>query len=331
MSDVAPGAPAQRPASRATSLRQDTPRQRGRRKTLAQRLNPWIRSLHLYCGVALVPFVLLYGVSAFLMNHPGLYRDIQQTPLSSEALQRAALGPVDAQALAVATVAEMNRVSSGRHEFTLVDPQALEGAPLSLLLDSRGADMRQRYMVDLSHGEGRRIAMQENAAGNASARPARMPLAGQTLTLPDTSPLAVPLVSQQARLREAIGASERQPLNGKGTLDFTLEDGSGQRFTAQLDLYSGKLKGQPVGQVQPGAGLGETLTHLHKQHGYKSSVLEWLWAVVVDVMACVMVLWGLTGLWMWWQMKRRRPLGGLLMAAGIGLSTALGLGLHAGM
>src|SRR5687767_5465961 len=53
----------------------------------------WLRRLHLWSGIALVPFVLVYGISAFLFNHAG-------APAAPERTLPPVPVPVDAAALA---------------------------------------------------------------------------------------------------------------------------------------------------------------------------------------------------------------------------------------
>ena len=58
------------------------------------------------------------------------------------------------------------------------------------------------------------------------------------------------------------------------------------------------------------------LTGLHLASGYPSHLgARWLWAVAVDIMAAAMVVWGCSGLLMWWQMKSLRRWGAVALAA----------------
>lgn len=67
------------------------------------------------------------------------------------------------------------------------------------------------------------------------------------------------------------------------------------------------------------------LTGLHLAFGYPSTFdARWYWAVFVDAMAAAMVLWGLSGLAMWWQMRSQRRWG--LAALLVSIATATGLG-----
>ncbi len=62
------------------------------------------------------------------------------------------------------------------------------------------------------------------------------------------------------------------------------------------------------------------LEMLHRRKGFQHPYLaNDLWAVVVDVVIVAILLWAVTGLWMWWQMSRTRKLGAACMAAGLAL------------
>ena len=63
---------------------------------------------------------------------------------------------------------------------------------------------------------------------------------------------------------------------------------------------------------------------MHTTHGQPP---HWngrmIWSVFADVMAAAMVLWGLSGVVMWWQVKRTRLLGGLVLLASLGTGIAV--------
>lgn len=62
------------------------------------------------------------------------------------------------------------------------------------------------------------------------------------------------------------------------------------------------------------------LERMHRKRGYAQDYLaDDLWAATVDLTIAAIVLWGLTGLWMWWELKAARALGAICAAAGIGL------------
>ena len=70
------------------------------------------------------------------------------------------------------------------------------------------------------------------------------------------------------------------------------------------------------------------LLRLHKSAGYPREAGSRMgWAVIVDLIAGLMIFWGLSGIVMWWQMRPFRRTGLILVVAGIALSAVLGYGM----
>jgi hypothetical protein len=60
------------------------------------------------------------------------------------------------------------------------------------------------------------------------------------------------------------------------------------------------------------------LERFHRRRGYSTGyALDTVWAVSVDAVIAAMVVWVLSGLWMWWEMKSTRPLGAVAMLGGM--------------
>jgi hypothetical protein len=58
---------------------------------------------------------------------------------------------------------------------------------------------------------------------------------------------------------------------------------------------------------------------------------RWLWAILVDLMGAALMFWGLTGLLMWWQIKKLRRVGGAVILAGVGSIALLAWSLYASL
>jgi hypothetical protein len=59
------------------------------------------------------------------------------------------------------------------------------------------------------------------------------------------------------------------------------------------------------------------LERFHRRRGYQQdSLIDDVWAVSVDLVIAAMVVWALSGLWMWWEMKAARNWGALAAAGG---------------
>jgi hypothetical protein len=68
------------------------------------------------------------------------------------------------------------------------------------------------------------------------------------------------------------------------------------------------------------------LLRLHTAHTYPNEYNpRWFWAIIVDVMAFVMVFWGISGIVMWWQIKSTRLAGSIAGAVSLVAAVALGV------
>jgi hypothetical protein len=62
------------------------------------------------------------------------------------------------------------------------------------------------------------------------------------------------------------------------------------------------------------------LERMHRRRGFQSEFfLTDAWGLTVDLAITAMILWVLTGLWMWWELKTTRALGALFLAIGAAL------------
>jgi hypothetical protein len=62
------------------------------------------------------------------------------------------------------------------------------------------------------------------------------------------------------------------------------------------------------------------LERVHRRRGYATGyLLDTVWAISVDLALAAMMVWVLSGLWMWWEMKVTRRVGGLALLGSVGL------------
>lgn len=112
-------------------------------------------------------------------------------------------------------------------------------------------------------------------------------------------------------------------------LSFLME-GGGERWVVNYLLQSGTVTGRPADAATAGElSARRFLLGLHVAHGYPSTFnARWVWAVIVDVMSVIMVFWGVSGIVMWWQIKKTRRLGTIVMAVSIIAAAFVGVGMH---
>ena len=89
----------------------------------------------------------------------------------------------------------------------------------------------------------------------------------------------------------------------------------------RLSYYPGEGKAVIENQV---ANAANTLTRMHIRHGFEQNYWSAkLWGLGVEVTALSMLLWILSGAWLWWTIKPARMLGGLFALGGLGLFSLL--------
>ncbi len=106
-------------------------------------------------------------------------------------------------------------------------------------------------------------------------------------------------------------------------------------FSVRGDWESGKLtilRNRPIGSYrisfdQPAHtlkierqrfGWAYVLEMLHRRRGFTDGyIANTIWAVLVDCVVVAIILWGLTGLWMWLGMSRTRGLGFVFLVSGL--------------
>jgi uncharacterized iron-regulated membrane protein len=113
-------------------------------------------------------------------------------------------------------------------------------------------------------------------------------------------------------------------------LVFPIE-AEGQTWTATYNATTGGVSGA-LPDPPAGPSWRQFVLRLHTAHGYPGETnARWGWAVIVDVMAAVLVFWGLSGLVMWWQVKSTRVAGAVTLVLSAIAATTLGLMMYAAM
>lgn len=271
-----------------------------------------VRRVHLYSGLFLVPWVLLYGVTAFLFNHPRAFADAPVVELDDAGAARLpAAATLSAAVLEALEAAAPGRavVAAGepRYEHAVAWRVEAEGAEHLVIVDPVGdgavvRSSQRRAEEPASPFEVSRVEAGPSAFGAATAA------VGSLVT-------AAGLPTGQVRPRNVPDL----------LLDVTV-DGAPHRVA--YDLRTGAVSLTPTSGGGRDVSVRGFLTRLHKAHAYPSQVdARWLWAVIVDVMAAAMVVWALTGVVMWAQMRALRRAGALAIAGGLVTAIALAVGM----
>lgn len=339
--------------------RPQQPRPKRRKKPLSSRVNLWLRRIHLFSGLFMLPWVLLYGFTALLFNHPTYMTDSSTAidPISVD--QPGVAGLPSAGALAELAVAfantnlnTLNGEGEG-HPIQLTHPDSARFTRQAvgiLETDERNLNV----VLDLNTGAGYvRTRIKSSAASSRSANAAAP---GKLSPLSDGLDLKLDYdaaAAFRAGVKPALKTAQIEAdlsnlrLRSLPTLEFealingtpkrlrlsATQNRRGQSTRGQREprestqQFEGKL--QIVGENPRDLSARNFLLRLHKSHGYPIQTnARWFWAVAVDLMFASMCFWGLSGVVMWWQIKRTRKLGGLLLVASAVVATWLAIGMH---
>lgn len=64
---------------------------------------------------------------------------------------------------------------------------------------------------------------------------------------------------------------------------------------------------------------------LHRLHGYSGGWVYATWAAMYDLSSVAMIVFGITGIWMWYVLSKRRWPGAVLLAGSFGYAAAMTL------
>lgn len=290
-----------------------------------------VRRAHLYLGLYMTPWVFLYGVSAFLLNHPEVYSEkaVRLDPgLASGATGG---GAPRADELAARVVEALNRAEA---EAPADGPGASPRAPYRLVEPAR-AEFNRELMATVRTADGNQLARIDMTDGTITLRP----LATRTAPPSPFSPkpsvkLALrpfdPAVDGLTELLKARGVpAEASFLRLAPDLSFLMER-DGEIWRTTYNGQNGVAVARPASFENPSPGFSRFLILMHVAHTFPAKLgARWVWAVLVDLMFLSMVGWGVTGLLMWWQMKNLRRVGVFVLIASALTAAALAAGMHA--
>ena len=319
------------------------------RRPLRKRVMHAVRRAHLYLGLFLLPWAVMYGATGFLFNHPSAFAD---APTSTFGRSELAGTPMESlpkpDAVAGQVVAALNERAKDGKPYSLVEPEKArytrefafatvkaDGTDVSILFDVNTPRGTVRSKPTAPPAKPTEPAPFAIGAGTKGGRGERSDAKGEPashtglLSLPD--PLhervkaAVPVVLERTGFPTGDVTITSVP-----DLSFRMTDGA-KTWRVTYNAMAGAVSGVPADDVPPPEELSvhRFLTHMHLTSGFPGSPnTKWFWAVVVDAMAFVMVFWGVSGLFMWWQIKATRRWGFLVLLFSVAAATALGLGMH---
>ncbi len=313
-------------------------------RPLRKRVVHLLRRAHLYFGLLLFPWAILYGVTAFLFNHPTAFSDQPTVTFGADAVAGTPLETLPSAAeQAEAVVKLLNARQSPAAPYAL-GPGAVKYSREFAFATVKVKDRTVNVLFDVKNGGGTiRVTPDKPkvepptapfAIGNASRSPSESPRPSQSgAGLLLENPLHERFKAAIPPLLERTGfPSGDVTVTSVPDLVFPIDVG-GKTWTATYNPMTGAISGKPTdAEEKPELSVRRFLLRLHLAHGYPGEPnARWYWAAVVDAMAFVLCFWGLTGLVMWWQIKAARRAGAVVLVLSAVAATALGVAMHSAM
>ncbi|MFK8113287.1 MAG: PepSY domain-containing protein [Rubripirellula sp.] len=281
-----------------------------RPRKLSSRVTMLLRRIHLYVGLFLLPWVFLYGITGAMFNHSGLFPESSIAEVSSDALAETTLADFPTAKGLAEQVLDAIRAKKPAAQIELNTGHAPEFAN-DVMMQISDAGIKHAVHVDPIEKSAWVATFPKD---EESIEPLLSDVRNVKLS-PDPYEAvqkSVPKILQEA------GVETKKPPKPMGwsKLNFLATiDGEPARVTyvlrdGHVDISKHKN--------QDGMTPRHFFLRLHTSHGQPP---HWngrmFWSLFVDVMACAMVTWGLTGLVMWWQIKRTRMIGGVVIAISV--------------
>ncbi|MBM3979184.1 MAG: hypothetical protein FJ304_02650 [Planctomycetes bacterium] len=296
-----------------------------------------VRRAHMYCGLFLLPWAILYGVTGFLFNHPTAFADAPMKSFGAGELNDTpfALRPTSA-GVAEQVVAALRGYGADARPLTVVEPEKARYTRDFAFATVRTDDQEISVLFDMTSPNG------TIRPKPAAPRPPKKPDAPKPFAhgprLDSTVARFVTEKPLDERVRDTVPMVLDRAGFPKGTvtvtsvpdLTFLATDGA-TTWRVTYNALAGTVSAAPAESAPPPDELTTRrfLTRMHLAHGFPGSTnTKWFWALIVDAMALVMVFWGASGLFMWWQVKASRKLGLVVLLLSAAAATALGLGMH---
>lgn len=307
-----------------------------------------IRRLHLYTGLFLVPWILLYAVSALLFNHPEIGSKQKLVRFSSAALASTPMSkPVPLADVASSVVAQLNdRNADSRLALktqSAIDYATSGSTGSELIFGNVTFPDHKVHLIIHVRGAGGTYFLEEfkSIKAPSPAAPFAISIASPPTSVPPSSPVAPLLVEGTI---DRLAADTIPALFQKLGLDltdgkiritqvpdlvFVVNDGL-QDWQVRYNSLKGTVSGTPLSEVKPQPiSIRHFVMRLHRLHVYPDELgSRWIWMLFVDVISIAMIFWACSGICMWWQLRAARAWGILLIMTSVTVAGYLAFHLH---
>jgi hypothetical protein len=305
-----------------------------------------LRRGHLYLGLFLLPWALLYGVTGFLFNHPTAFSDSRVVYFDRQDLSGTELENLPQLGVFVEDLIERLNVQNTADAKWTVGQAPIRYSGRDTFVATVKTEARSYFFVFDPHTQSGLIRENTTKRPTNTAAPfatSVLSKAEQTQKpATDASPGTLDPLKNLESIVERIQRSASMILERKGfpsgvatvtsgpDIKFSIlaADGEWSATYNPISKQVGGAKGEPV----PELSWRSFLLRMHLSHKYPSQWnTKWVWALGVDAMALTLCFWGLSGLVMWWQIKATRRTGTVVLIVSLIAAVFLGLGMYSAL
>lgn len=265
-----------------------------------------VRRIHMYLGLLLVPWVVLFGIGGFFFNHTstfwgGTVETVANIPAKTTQ-KKTAFQPLETEEVIEEILKKIN--ADGTEIYSLKGSPWMHG---DLKFTGRSGKQTMNVSIDMENGETE--VTQSNRPRVEQEKPA---FDKQAVSLPFASvdTLAEQFKGLLANEGIEIEGGLQTPSRGSNAeIRFLVTDSNGRDWRASYKFADSTLSAV-ADDSDSGLTFYSAVTRLHKTHHYPDNFgARWVWSFIGDITAISMVVWGLSGLVMWWQIQPTRALG----------------------
>lgn len=307
------------------------------KRPLGRRIMHVVRRGHLYVGLFLFPWALLYGVTGFLFNHPTFFADAPTVNFSRADLVGTPLEHLPTPDEQAKTILDTLNKQEGMAKPFEIGTGEAHYATRETFVATVKADTRTFFVVyDPKTGSGTiretttRTVTEKAPFATGSGEPPRQRGMG----------MGGPMKHNHAGLKVEDSVTDRikaavptiMTKHGFPTGDVTITSApdikfpimaDGNLWTAMYNPITTNISGTK-GPEQPDLSIRTFMLRMHLSRGYPGEVTtKWFWAIGVDAIAIVLCFWAISGLFMWWQIKATRKPGLIVLTLSAIAATVL--------
>ena len=259
----------------------------------------------MYTGIILVPWIILFGATGVLFNHPNLFssKDVIKSVKSQIVKDKLELKLINSELLSSNIIDYLNY--NNKNKLHNVKNSFLDGKLIYSLNNNNGRHYLYVNMHDLSA----RIESRPNSQKTIEPK-----FLGKIKI--DSNNFDWNRSKQKAKeifkLAGIESTNKVNLLSRSGPKIFFNAKSVNENLEYNLvyNLIDSELSGRQSGFSNSPLGIRSTLLRLHMLHTYPDNYnFRWFWSLFVDATGVMLILWGLSGLVMWWQIKPTRILG----------------------